>query len=141
MKLPYIALAAIAAALLSSPAQAQAEVVTQQLDAVVTGMAERGFVPLDDAVMGTLAAGDDEEFELELEGNDYVVMAFCDNGCSDLDLALSDGDGDEVKADRAVDDYPVLTLEGQRGTFVLAVEMATCSRAECHYGLRVFRKQ
>lgn len=141
MKLSYIALAAFAAALLSSPAQAQADVVTRQLDGVVAGMAERGFVPLADAIMGTLAAGGDEEFELELEGNDYAVMAFCDNGCTDLDLALADEDGDEVESDRADDDYPVLTLASQRGTFVLSVEMAACSRAECHYGVRVFRKQ
>jgi hypothetical protein len=41
MKLSYIALAAFAAALLSNPAQAQADVVKRQLDGVVAGMAER----------------------------------------------------------------------------------------------------
>lgn len=141
MKLSYIALAAVAAALLSSPAQAQADIVTQQLDGVVEKMAERGFVPLADAMMGTLAEGGDQEYDLELEGNDYVVFAFCDNGCRDLDLALTDEGGDEVESDRADDDYPVLTLGTQRGTFVLSVEMADCSRSECHYGVRVFRKR
>ncbi|HEU4885362.1 MAG TPA: hypothetical protein VFT45_24150 [Longimicrobium sp.] len=141
MKLPFIALAAVAAALLSTPAHAQPSVVTSQFTEVASGLAERGFVPVADVVRGTLAQGADTEFELELEGNDYVVMGFCDGGCTDLDLVLTDGSGSEVAADRAADDYPVLTLESKSGTFVLSVLMATCGNSECHYGVQLFRKQ
>lgn len=141
MKLPFIALAAVAAALLATPAHAQPTVVTTQFEGVASGLAERGFVPVAEVVRGTLAEGADTDFELELEGNDYVVVGFCDGGCSDLDLVLTDQGGSEVAADRALDDYPVLTLESKSGTFVLSVQMATCSTSECHYGVQLFRKQ
>jgi hypothetical protein len=142
MKLPYIALAAIAAALLSSPAQAQPQIVSTQLDSAVVLMRAQGFTPADEAVRGTLAEGDDEEFELDLEaGSNYFVVGVCDGGCSDLDLVLTNSSGNEVEADRELDDVPMLAIEGQSGSFVLSVQMATCGSSECHYGVRVFRSR
>lgn len=141
MKLSFIALAAVAAALLADPAQAQREIVTTQLDSAVVLMAGQGFAPSDDPVMGTLAQGDDEEFEVELEsGNQYFVVGVCDGGCSDLDLVLTRG-SEEVEADRKLDDVPMLAISGESGTFVLSVQMATCSSSECHYGVRIFRSR
>ncbi|HYR07037.1 MAG TPA: hypothetical protein VEQ60_04700 [Longimicrobium sp.] len=143
MKLPYIALAAVAAALLSTPAQAQPAIIASQLSNVDSIMESRGFVPADEAVLGTLAEGDDEEFELEFEnGTDYVVWGVCDLECSDLDLVLTDASGNEVDADREMDDKPLLVRQDQPGgTFVLAVQMATCGSDECHYAVRVFRSR
>jgi hypothetical protein len=142
MKLPFIALAAITAALVSAPAQAQEEIVTTQLDSAVVLMAGQGFTPADDAVRGALDQGEDEEFELELEaGSQYFVVGVCDGDCEDLDLVLTDGDGEEVEADREMDDVPMLAIEGQSGTFVLSVQMATCTANPCYYGVRVFRNR
>lgn len=142
MKLPYIALAAVAAALFSTPAKAQPGIVTTQLDSAVVLMRAQGFTPADEAVRGTLAEGADEEFELELEsGTNYFVVGVCDGGCSDLDLVLTDGSGEEVESDRELDDVPMLAIQGQSGNFVLSVQMATCSSSECHYGVRVFQSR
>lgn len=142
MKLPYIAAAAIAAALLSTPAQAQPEIVVTQLDSAVVLMGGNGFVPADDAVRGTLPNGEDEEFELDLEaGTQYFVVGVCDAGCSDLDLVLTNSSGEEVESDRELDDVPMLAIQGQSGSFVLSVQMATCESGECHYGVRVFRSR
>ena len=141
MKLPFIALAAVAAALVSTPAQAQDDIVTTQLDSAVVLMRGQGFTPADEPVRGQLAQGDDEEFELELEsGTQYFVVGVCDGGCSDLDLVLTDGSGEEVEADRELDDVPMLAIQGQSGSFVLSVQMATCS-GQCGYGVRVFRSR
>lgn len=143
MKLPFIALAAVAAALVAVPEQAQAQdIVTTQLDSAVVLMGGRGFTPADEPVRGALAQGDDEEFELDLEdGTEYVVVGVCDGDCSDLDLVLTDDEGEEVESDRAMDDVPVLTISGQSGSFVLSVQMATCSASRCGYGVRVFRSR
>jgi hypothetical protein len=143
MKLLYIALAAVAAALVSVPAHAQPEVVARQVSDTDSIMRERGFLPDDDVVMGTLAAGADEEFELVLDnGADYMVVGVCDNACSDVDLVLTDQGGTEVESDRMTDDKPVLARIGEAGgTFVLAVEMASCGSSTCHYGVRVYRKR
>lgn len=141
MKLSYIVFAAVAAALLAGPAQAQREIVVTQLDSAVVLMAGQGFVPSDDAVVGTLPQGEDEEFEVELaSGSQYFVVGVCDGGCSDLDLVLSRG-SDEVESDRKLDDVPMLAISGESGTFVLSVQMATCSSSECHYGVRIFRNR
>ncbi|HEU0302933.1 MAG TPA: hypothetical protein VFR37_26000, partial [Longimicrobium sp.] len=131
MKLSLLAFAAAAVVLASVPAQAQPDIVTDQLDAAVAMMAEDGYAPADDAVMGTLAEGDDAEFELDLEaGVHYAIIGFCDRGCSDLDLALADGGGNEVDSDYLLDDYPTLEFDSEStGTFVLSVEMATCSNS------------
>lgn len=142
MKLPFIALAAVAAALLADPAQAQQGIVNTQLDSAVVLMQGQGFTPADEPVTGRLAQGDDEEFELDLEsGSQYFVVGVCDGGCSDLDLVLTRSGGDEVEADRELDDVPMLAIQGQSGSFVLSVQMATCSADQCHYGVRVFRSR
>ncbi len=140
MKLRSLLLAA-AALLVATTAEAQANIVRTQLDSAVVLMRGQGFVPLDDAVTGTLATGADEEFEIDLEaGVTYMVVGVCDGGCSDLDLVLSDDDGDEMEADREMDDVPMLAIENTRNVeAVLKVQMATCSTAQCHYGVRVFR--
>jgi hypothetical protein len=140
MKLRSFLLAA-AALLVATSAEAQASLVRTQLDSAVVLMRGQGFVPLDDAVTGTLATGADEEFEIDLEaGVTYMVVGVCDGGCSDLDLVLSDDDGEEMEADREMDDVPMLALENTRNVeAVLKVQMATCSSAQCHYGVRVFR--
>lgn len=142
MKMRFLALAA-AAALLSVPAHAQPEVVSNQMRQADSIMAEQNFSPVDEIVRGTLAQGADAEFEVDLErGSDYIMVGFCDNGCTDLDLVLSDGDGDEVSSDLELDDKPVVAVEGTSGgTYVLEVKMATCGRDECHYGFRVFRRR
>lgn len=142
MKLPFIALAAAAAALLSTPAQAQPAIITTQLDSAVVLMRAQGFTPADEPVHGTLAEGADEEFELDLEsGTNYFVVGVCDGDCSDLDLVLTNSSGEEVESDRELDDVPMLAIEGQSGSFVLSVQMATCSVEPCHYGVRVFRSR
>ena len=139
MKLPFVALAALAAALIAAPAQAQEQIVTTQLDSAVVLMAGQGFTPADDAVRGSLDQGEDEEFELELEaGKTYIIMAVCDGDCSDLDLALTSS-GQDVDSDYEPDDVPMVMVEVERSaTYNLKVEMATCSVEPCAFGVAVF---
>lgn len=143
MKLSLLALAAAAAALVSSPAQAQPAIIQTQLDSAIVLMGNEGFAPADEPVTGTLAQGDDEEFELDLQsGVSYFIVGVCDGGCSDLDLVLTDESGEEVESDRELDDVPMLALEaGSTGSYVLSVQMATCSSSSCHYGVRVFQQR
>lgn len=143
MKLSLLALAAAAVALASAPAHAQPAIVRTQLDSAIVLMAGQGFAPADEPVVGTLAQGGDEEYELDLRsGVSYFIVGVCDGGCSDLDLVLSDASGEEVDSDRELDDVPMLALEAERtGSYVLSVQMATCSSSQCHYGVRVFQQR
>ena len=143
MKVSLLAIAATFAALVASPAHAQPAIVQTQLDSAIVLMGGQGFAPADEPVTGTLAQGDDEEFELDLQsGVSYFIVGVCDGGCSDLDLVLTDASGDEVESDRELDDVPMLAVESERtGSYVLSVQMATCSSSQCHYGVRVFQQR
>ena len=140
MKLSFIALAAVGAALLSAaPAAAQPGVVRTQLDSAATLMGNEGFRAQDDFVTGTLAAGGEEEFELELQGGrTYIIVGVCDADCSDLDMALTTAGGEDVDSDYELDDVPMVMVEVAAGqVYRLKVEMATCD-GNCHYGVGVF---
>lgn len=143
MKLSAFALAAAAALLLAAPARAQDDYVRTELESASSLLTTSGYAAAADAVIGSLAAGADQQFDLDLRrGVQYVVIGVCDRGCSDLDLVITNAAGAEVDADRELDDVPVLAVSPeQNGTFRIKVEMATCSTAECTFGVRVFQAQ
>jgi len=141
MKLPVIALATVGAALLfAAPAHAQPEIIRTQLDSAAVLMGNEGFSLQDDIVTGDLGEGEDEEFELELEaGKTYIIVGVCDGDCSDLDMALTTTDGEEVDSDYATDDVPMVMVEVARNaTYHLKVQMVTCSVEPCSFGVSVF---
>jgi len=140
MKISTLLLAAGAALLLASPAHSQAELVTAQLAQVDSVMTAGGLTAAAEAVRGTLPASSDEEFQVQLTGGlRYMIVGVCDGACSDLDLTLTDAAGRTVAEDKALDDLPLMAVEGLDGTFTVKVEMVSCSTEQCHYGVRMFQ--
>jgi hypothetical protein len=140
MKISTLLLAAGAALLLASPARAQAELITAQLAQVDSVLTTQGLTAPGEAVRGTLPASSDEEFQVQLTaGLRYLIVGVCDGGCGDLDLTLTDGAGRTVAEDKALDDLPVMAVQGLDGTFTVKVEMITCTTEQCHFGVRVFQ--
>ena len=145
MKLKTIALALAGAALFcAAPAQAQQgpALVAMLLDSATVLMSNEDFEEADDAVVGTLGEGEDEEFEMELEaGESYIFVGVCDENCSDLDIAVYDENGDEIDSDVEMDDTPMVAIEADEDmTVTIKVTMATCGR-RCHYGLGTYTGQ
>lgn len=144
MKLKTIALAFAGAFLCAAPARAQqgAALVQTLLDSATVLMANEDYEESDDAVTGTLEAGQDEEFEMELEaGQNYIFVGVCDENCSDLDITIYDEDGDEIDSDVEMDDTPMVMIEAEEDMKVtIKVTMATCDD-ECHFGLGVYQGQ
>jgi len=140
MKLPVIALAFGAALLFSAPAHAQPQIIRTQLDSAAVLMGNEGFSLQDDIVTGDLRQGEDEQFELELEGGrTYIIVGVCDGDCSDLDMALTTAAGEDVSSDYETDDVPMVMVEvPSDATYHLKVEMATCSVEPCAFGVGVF---
>lgn len=140
MKISTLLLAAGAALLFASPAHSQAEIITAQLAQVDSLLTTQGLSATAEAVTGTLAAEADEEFQVQLTaGSRYLIVGVCDGGCSDLDLTLTDAGGRKVAEDTALDDLPVMAVQGLDGTFTVTVSMVTCTTEQCHYGVRVFQ--
>ena len=100
----------------------------------------RGYELTHQIYTGSLDEGETETVTLSLDvGVEYQIMGACDNDCSDVDLTLYDGAGNEVDQDLQLDDYPIVSVTPRRGgNFRVVVSMADCSAEPCRYGIGVF---
>lgn len=100
----------------------------------------RGYELTHQIYTGSLDEGETETVTLSLDvGVEYQIMGACDNDCSDVDLTLYDGAGNQVDQDLQLDDYPIVSVTPRRGgNFRVVVSMADCSAEPCRYGIGVF---
>lgn len=122
-------------------------ILEAQLDAVQDRMSTEGYRPdtkaaATDMIVGVLQAGDEVGLEIELvSGVEYMIMGVCDADCDDLDLTLTDPDGNEITSDALNDAYPVLLFTAPSGgAHILWVTMYDCSVSPCSFGYKTFRK-
>jgi hypothetical protein len=67
-----------------------------------------------------------------LAGSNYMVVGFCGPRCSNLDLVLMDGSGEELQKDGLPDAEPMLALTPEAsGPFQLRVAMVECTLSRC----------
>jgi hypothetical protein len=100
-----------------------------------------GFVPMGTTQKEYLAQGRANEHPVDLERTDvYILRAFCDNDCSQLDLSLTDAQGNVIARYSGTDDAPFLTFEGKRGRYYARVTMTSCGIPPCAYGIRIFER-
>ena len=142
MKLTTLALALAGAALFcAAPARAQQgpALVRVLLDSATTLVEKEDFEAAHDPVYGSLEEGEDEEFEMRVRaGQTYIFVGVCDENCSDLDIVITDEDGDELESDVELDDTPMVVLEAkQTARITVKVSMAGCSD-DCHYGVGTY---
>jgi hypothetical protein len=114
--------------------------VRNQLDAVSETFRNDGYTLAYDIYMGRLDDDDDDAITFDLlRGQTYMIMGVCDTDCSDLDLTLYDGDGDEVDSDLATDDVPIVSVTTDRAdTYRVEISMAECSAEPCRFGVGVY---
>lgn len=95
-----------------------------------------------DMVVGFLRSGGAVQLDLELDPEvEYLIAGVCDQDCSDLDLALTDGDNAILLTDELDDDAPVLQFTSQPdGSGTLWVTMYACSIEPCSFAYRVYRR-
>jgi hypothetical protein len=113
-----------------------------RIAAVVAPYVAAGYTEdrrLDPAV---LAGSGSEVVDLELSADrEHVVLAVCDDDCSDLDLTLIDENDNVVDEDYAVDARPMVTvIPAWSGTFHANVEMIECFADDCLYTLAVYSR-
>ena len=77
----------------------------------------------------------------EIFNDDYMILAACDEDCSDVDITVYDEDGDTVASDVSTDDVPVVRLSPKRdGQYRIEIKMYECSSEPCYWGFGVFNK-
>jgi S1-C subfamily serine protease len=90
---------------------------------------------------GSLESGTSSNQDVVLmQGREYAIVGYCDEGCGNLDMVLSTPTGNVVASDRQADDRPYLLFTAPvSGTYRLRVTMVSCSVAPCGYGVRLYR--
>lgn len=129
----------------TQPAQPQVNYQAQlqaQLAEVSGYMAQEGFQPVGTPFVSGLAQGASQAVPVELhQGFEYRIVAVCDQDCSDIDLRLNDQNNNEVAADIAMDDRPIVQVAPRwTGPFQLNVQMATCTVAPCYFAAQLYGK-
>lgn len=101
-----------------------------------------GWSPMGGTGTSSLRDGDSESFRLDLEGGvEYGVLATCDQDCTDIDLEITDRNGNSLDSDYLTDDFPILEFRtGSSGTHTLQVSMPGCSVSPCYYAYQVYRR-
>ncbi len=101
----------------------------------------RGGVTVGEIVRGELDESAENVHPVTLSaGTVYVIAAFCDDDCTDLDLVLRAVTGTPLQSGTEDNDSPILRVEAKAsGEHGLVVHMAKCSVAPCAYGVRLYR--
>ena len=88
---------------------------------------------------GVLEQEDSRAFDLQLTaGIEYAILGVCDDRCSDVDVALYDGNL-VVEIDVEADDYPLIRFKPRvSGIYRVVVTVASCDASACHFGLAVY---
>jgi hypothetical protein len=117
-----------------------AQQVRRLLAQVSATAQSRGMRLTHEPYIGSLTDGNTSLHTVRLDGgHSYALIGVCDNDCSDLDMRLYDGDGDEVAADVENDDTPVVTVTPSRtSTYTVRAIMANCTSEPCRYGIGVY---
>jgi len=88
-----------------------------------------------------LRSGEKASFTAELPLGPLVVVGFCDEGCTDLDLEATTPEGESIDADFTLDDTPQLGFMVTADlTAVVTVSMASCDAEPCAAGVRIARR-
>ncbi len=114
-----------------------AEIARQVERAVEGRLGLRGLLPVR-RESGEMLAGESRSFEIDLRrGEEFLAVGACDEGCADLDLALTGPRDAPWDADQRPDAFPVAGgLVTRSGRYTLRVAMATCTQL-CRFSLEL----
>jgi hypothetical protein len=118
------------------------KLVREQLERFAGELEEQGYQRTHGLRVSALDQAENEEFMIRLKaGTTYAIAAFCDRGCSDLDLAIFADGAEPVAQDTEPSDHPAVDLEVTgTGVFRFRVSMASCKSSPCLYGLALHGK-
>jgi hypothetical protein len=142
------AIAALAAfALLASPAAAQvpdpyARELAQKLTHAELVLTENGYARAAGPFAGSLMHQAAQSRTITLRaGQDYRIVGVCDGRCRNLDLRLTDPNGQMIAQDVLPDDVPVIHVQPRlTGQHTIEVIMQRCTGAPCWYAFNVYSR-
>ena len=117
--------------------QAKAKLMMAKLVAATGGYEETHADKFD-----RLDHGDSDSFSFNLSrGKSYLIVSFCDEHCSDLDLRLYDKNYNQLSKDIQTDSAPMVSVTPRyTGSYTLKVKMYSCDSNPCFYGISILGK-
>jgi len=114
--------------------------VLRQLRSAADELRGEGWRKSHDYYTDKIRRGRTEIYRLTLDAKErYLIVAFCDTDCDDVDLRLYNNGGKEIDVDVEGDDYPVVTVAtGATERYQVEVSMPGCYARRCTIGIGVF---
>ena len=113
-----------------------------QLRMAKLAVATEGYEETHEDKFGSLDDDDSDSFSFNLSrGKSYLIVSFCDEDCSDLDLILYDKYDNELSKDTQTDSAPMVSVTPRyTGSYTLKVTMYSCDSDPCFYGISILGK-
>ena len=114
--------------------------VLLQLERVRVALGRGGYAPSISPVVEKLARSASLNHTVELQtGLDYAIVSVCDSDCDNVDISVTDENGNNVGNDQSEDDVPVVALSPVwSGQFTIAVTAPGCRAVRCTIGIGLF---
>ncbi len=98
-----------------------------------------GFTLMEDMEEGSLPDGGQIAFPTVLIADvEYMIVGFCDDGCTNMDLTILAPNDEEMESDRLPDPQPVLMLRPvDSGVYHVVVDMVSCSTDPCGFAVGI----
>lgn len=111
-----------------------------ELDRVEEALVRGGYEQSHSHVVDKLDRDASKTYPVSLDrGLDYAIVSVCDSDCDDVDVHVIDENGNQVGADRAADDLPVIALTpAWSGAFSVVVTLSGCRARRCTIGIGFF---
>ncbi len=140
--------AALAVLVLTAlPAAAQvpdpfARELAQKLARAETLLSERGYARAAGPFAGGLEQRQGRRFTVMLRaGQDYRIVAVCDERCDDLDMRLYSPTNQLVAEEVLEDSVPVIHVRPVvTGNYTIETVMVRCGAAQCWYAFNVYSR-
>lgn len=125
----------------SITAQSYTESVWNQIQSAYDDRSDDGY-SVSNYIIGTIKEDDDNTWTFYFSSSkEFYIQGFCDTDCNDLDLYLTDSDGDEIDKDILDDDFPIISFDPNvSGRYSVKVSMYACEVEPCYFGLAIFEK-
>lgn len=114
--------------------------VISQLKSAAEELRDDGWRQDFDYFTDKIRRGRTESYKVTLDAKErYLIVAFCDTDCDDVDMRLYDNRGKQVDEDVERDDYPVVTVEtGGSARYEVEVWAPGCHARRCTIGIGVY---
>jgi hypothetical protein len=114
--------------------------VIRQLREAERQLGREGFRATHDYFTDKIYIGRTDTYRVTLDGGrEYMIVAFCDSDCDDVDLYLYDNNDNLIDEDVELDDFPLVSVSPKgTGRYQVEVAIPGCHAGRCTVGIGIY---